>query len=94
MSSNTQFFRLEPLSSDAGMSDGLKAEVRDALWFLARQWQLSEFCGHDAGSPAQATYMAETALLTGYAPTTSPPARPRTPRPTPADRQPRTPDPV
>jgi hypothetical protein len=29
----------------------LKAEVRDALWMLTKQWQLGEFQGDDAGSP-------------------------------------------
>jgi hypothetical protein len=29
----------------------LRAEVRDALWMLTRQWQLGEFQGDDAGSP-------------------------------------------
>jgi hypothetical protein len=72
MPSNTQWTRLEPLSRDAGMSDGLKAEVRDPLWLLARQWQIGEFTGHDAGSPTQATYQVEYAPLTGYAATAIP----------------------
>jgi hypothetical protein len=29
----------------------LKAEVRDPLWFLTRQWQFGEFQGEDAASP-------------------------------------------
>ena len=33
----------------------LKAEVRDALWMLTRQWQLGEFKGDDAGSPFAST---------------------------------------
>src|SRR5215471_8746773 len=78
MPSNTQWARLEPLSRDAGMSDGLKAEVRDPLWLLARQWQIGEFTGHDAGSPTQASYRADYAPLTGYAATATPPAA-RTP---------------
>ena len=32
----------------------LRAEVRDALWMLTRQWQLGEFRGDDAGSPVLA----------------------------------------
>jgi hypothetical protein len=32
----------------------LRAEVRDALWMLTRQWQLGEFRGDDAGSPISA----------------------------------------
>src|SRR5580693_7296386 len=30
----------------------LQARVRDPLWFLTRQWQLGEFQGANAGSPA------------------------------------------
>ena len=29
-----------------------KAEVRDPLWMLSRQWQMGEFEGDDAGSPS------------------------------------------
>jgi hypothetical protein len=36
------------------MDDGLQAPVRDPLWMLSRQWQVSEFSGEDAGSPVQA----------------------------------------
>jgi hypothetical protein len=34
----------------------LRAEVRDPLWLLTRQWQLGEFHGTDGGSPVTATY--------------------------------------
>ena len=43
-------------------------QVRDPLWFLARQWQLGEFAGEDAGSPVQATMSVQSRPLTGYAP--------------------------
>jgi hypothetical protein len=76
MASITTWVRLEPRSRDAGMTDGLKAEVRDPLWLLARQWQIGEFAGHDAGSPTQASYQAEYAPLTGYAPTATPVSAP------------------
>jgi hypothetical protein len=72
MASITTWIRLEPQSRDAGMTDGLKVEVRDPLWLLARQWQIGEFAGHDAGSPTQASYQAEYAPLTAYAPTVTP----------------------
>lgn len=36
------------------MEDGLAAPVRDPLWLLSRQWQVSEFEGEDAGSPVRA----------------------------------------
>lgn len=76
MASITSWDRLEPQSRDAGMTDGLKAEVRDPLWLLARQWQIGEFDGHDAGSPIQASYRADYAPLTGYQPTATPPPAP------------------
>jgi hypothetical protein len=34
------------------MGPSLAAEVRDPAWFLARQWQVGELSGQDAGSPA------------------------------------------
>jgi hypothetical protein len=36
------------------MDDALRAPVRDPLWMLSRQWQVSEFEGEDAGSPVRA----------------------------------------
>lgn len=42
--------RLEPVSKDPDMSEGLRGEVSDPLWMLTRQWQLGEFEGEDAGS--------------------------------------------
>jgi hypothetical protein len=66
VSSITYWTRLEPRSRDAEMADGLKAQMRDALWLLARQWQVCEFCGHDAGFPVKATVGIERAPLTGY----------------------------
>lgn len=46
--------RLEshPVAND--FSRSLKAEVRDPLWLITRQWQMGEFEGEDAGSPVQA----------------------------------------
>ncbi len=43
--------RLEPFSRSAELESGLQAAVHDPLWLLARQWQLREFDGEDAGSP-------------------------------------------
>ncbi len=42
--------RLEPVPSGS-INDTLAARIHDPLWFLARQWQLGEFQGDDAGSP-------------------------------------------
>jgi hypothetical protein len=44
----------------------LKAEVRDALWMLTKQWQMGEFEGDDAGSPVLAKIRMDTSELTKY----------------------------
>ena len=44
----------------------LRAEVRDALWMLTRQWQMGEFEGDDAGSPVLAKLRMDTTQLTKY----------------------------
>src|SRR3954463_12004661 len=41
----------------------LRAEVHDALWMLSRQWQMGEFKGEDAGSPALAKFHLESTTL-------------------------------
>ncbi len=46
----------------------LRAEVRDALWMLTRQWQMGEFLGDDAGSPVSAKVMIEMQPLRKYQP--------------------------
>jgi hypothetical protein len=45
-------WRLEPSPRTAGIEEGLAAKVHDPLWLLGRQWQLGEFSGRDAGTPA------------------------------------------
>ncbi len=64
----TTWTRLEPQPRDASMARSLQAQVRDPLWMLARQWQVGEFLGADAGSPVQATLGAETQSVTTYRP--------------------------
>ncbi len=64
----TTWTRLEPQPRDASMQRSLQAQVRDPLWLLARQWQVGEFGGDDAGSPVQATLGVETQPITGYRP--------------------------
>lgn len=44
---------LEPGRTDP--EAGLRAEVADPVWFLARQWELGEFQGEDASSPVRVT---------------------------------------
>jgi hypothetical protein len=48
--------RLEGRPRTADFGRALRAEVRDALWMLSRQWQLGEFHGTDGGSPVTVTY--------------------------------------
>src|SRR4051812_41284789 len=43
--------RLEGRPRRPDFTRALKAEVRDPLWLLTRQWQMGEFVGEDAGSP-------------------------------------------
>jgi len=49
----TTWNRLEGRPRTLNFSRALKAEVRDALWMLTKQWQLGEFAGDDAGSPIE-----------------------------------------
>ena len=70
----TTWTRLEPLPRDASLSRSLQAQVRDPLWMLARQWQVGEFFGADAGSPVQATFAGEMQTVTTYQPGTDPAA--------------------
>lgn len=48
------------------MTDALRAEIRDPLWMLSRQWQLAEFRGDDAGSPIRADVRVEHDAVTRY----------------------------
>ncbi|KQR77319.1 hypothetical protein ASF98_21465 [Arthrobacter sp. Leaf337] len=64
MPSVTSWNRLEPRARSGDMRPGLEARVHDPLWLLARQWQLGEFQGEDAASPAWARLRAESAPLT------------------------------
>ena len=60
----TSWTRLEPQPRDASMARSLQAQIRDPLWILARQWQVGEFLGSDAGSPVQATVAGEMQTVT------------------------------
>ena len=42
--------RIESRTRNADMTDALRMRVYDPLWMLARQWQLGEFKGNDAGT--------------------------------------------
>jgi len=52
--------RLEPRPRDNDLRRSLAAEIRDPLWFLARQWQMGEFQGEDTGSLAYIQYSGST----------------------------------
>ncbi len=45
--------RLELDVGDDTLADGLRAELHDPLWLLARQWQMGEQRGEDGGTPVQ-----------------------------------------
>src|SRR4051794_25400049 len=64
--------RLEGRPRTAEFERALRAEVRDALWMLTRQWQLGEFRGEDAGSPVSATFHLRTTRPTRYRPQEAP----------------------
>ncbi len=50
----TRWNRLEGRPRTHHFDRALKAELRDALWLLCKQWQMGEFWGDDAGTPALA----------------------------------------
>jgi hypothetical protein len=60
--------RLEGRPRTTDFDRALRAEVRDPLWMLTRQWQLGEFRGADAGSPVTATYSVATATPSRFRP--------------------------
>lgn len=56
--------RLEPRPRSADFERSLKAEIRDALWMLARQWQTGEFTGEDASRAIQLQACVHTTRVT------------------------------
>lgn len=63
MASITSWVRLEPRSRDADLLPGVEARLHDPLWLLARQRQLGELTGADAGTPITARTRAEIARV-------------------------------
>lgn len=53
--------RINPIVSVQNIEQHLSARVRDPLWILSRQWQLGEFQGEDAGSPAFVSFSVASA---------------------------------
>jgi hypothetical protein len=64
--------RLEGRPRAEDFERSLRAEVRDPLWFLTRQWQLGELEGEDAGSPIDARVAMRRNTLARYAPRAAP----------------------
>lgn len=56
--------RLEGRPRRTDFTRALKAEVRDPLWMITRQWQMGEFIGEDAGSPVTAKVAWNTDAVT------------------------------
>jgi hypothetical protein len=63
----TTWTRLEPRPRADDLDSALQARIADPAWLLARQWQVGEFAGADAGSPAAARVRAEAAHITAWA---------------------------
>lgn len=68
MPSITTWNRLEPRLSGDDLEKGLEARVHDPLWMLARQWQLGELQGEDAGSPIDVRVTTRSAKIDRYKP--------------------------
>ena len=64
----TQWDRVDGIPRAHDLTRATRAEVRDALWMLTRQWQMGEFIGDDAGSPIFAKLQLATTRLTTYRP--------------------------
>ena len=58
MPSITTWSRIEPRNVATNIDIGYAARVHDPLWLLARQWQVGEFQGEDAGTPIVARWRA------------------------------------
>jgi hypothetical protein len=62
----TVWNRLEGRPRADKFDRALRAEIRDPLWMLTRQWQMGEFRGDDAGSPIFSKVHLETTRLRKY----------------------------
>ena len=66
MSSITTWTRLEPRARGTDLLPSLEGRVFDPAWLLGRQWQVGEFNGEDAGTPAVAAIDLDIAPITAY----------------------------
>jgi hypothetical protein len=64
----TVYNRLEGGPRTQSFDRALRAEVRDALWMLTRQWQVGEYLADDAGSPFEAKLQLAHRELEKYRP--------------------------
>jgi hypothetical protein len=62
----TLWNRLEGRPRTQNFDRALRAEVRDALWMITRQWQTGEFRAEDAGSPVFAKVHLGTTRLSRF----------------------------
>lgn len=58
--------RLEPRPRTVDFERTLKAEIRDPLWMLTRQWQWGEFKGEDTGSGVDAELHISNSRMTRF----------------------------
>lgn len=63
----TTWNRLEARPRTEDFDRSLRAEVRDPLWMLCRQWQVGEFKAEDRGSAVKAKVQVTTARINRYA---------------------------
>jgi hypothetical protein len=64
----TRYNRLESRPRTDNFTRALRAEVRDALWMLCKQWQMGEFAGDDAGTPVYAKLHVGNQQIAKYQP--------------------------
>lgn len=63
----TRWNRLEGRPRSVDFEQAMRAEVRDPLWNLSKQWQVGEFKGEDAGSPAGASILIDQTRFRQFA---------------------------
>jgi len=59
----TQWNRLESRPRKYDFSRTMRAEIRDPLWMMTRQWQLGELTGEDTGTPVAAKIFYRNTIL-------------------------------
>ncbi len=69
MTSITWWNRLEPRPRSPDIERALAAEIRDPVWMLTRQWQVGEFQGEDAASPAWVELVTRSRAVDAWCPT-------------------------